>query len=147
MLTAAEALDRLRGITFKLRIEKNRHGAWEWGSAFFISSDGYALTAFHNLPAQAVQTGRGQISGYHKEQWITLECLVSNSLPEHEGDIAVLKWIEPPANGVEHIPVACLDPASSTQQRNRLWAGQGLFVPPIRRAHFLQHAFLSASRP
>ena len=45
MLTPLRAADLLRLASFRVRIEKNRFGNWEWGTAFFISPDGYALTA------------------------------------------------------------------------------------------------------
>ena len=72
MLSLEEALDRLRRVTFRIRIEKNRSRAWEWGTGFFISRDGFALTAFHNLPASLVAARSGSVDAYYRNAWITL---------------------------------------------------------------------------
>jgi hypothetical protein len=45
MLQPQQAKNLLQSITFKIRIEKNPHGNWDWGTGFFISKDGYALSA------------------------------------------------------------------------------------------------------
>jgi hypothetical protein len=129
MLTPAQAHKLLRRIAFKIRIEKHRHGYWEWGTGFFISSNGYALTAFHNLPRSVITAGHGTIEAFYKgqtrdEQKLALECLIDLSLPEHEGDIAVLKLLDPPTMPIHSLPIAYLDLALSYHLRSQFWAGR-----------------------
>jgi hypothetical protein len=124
MLTIRDAFNSLRRITFRLRIEKNDEGAYEWGTGFFVSPEGHALTAFHNLPRDVLEAGEGRIAGFYAGREISLECLVSNSLREEEGDVAVLKWSDGPAHGVDYIEIALLDQGSSPQHRSLYWAGR-----------------------
>lgn len=63
MLLPSEAQELL--LTFKICLEQNPAGAWEWGMGFFISKDGYALTAFHNLPATVVQANGGTMDIFY----------------------------------------------------------------------------------
>ena len=124
MLQPHESLDLLRRITFKIRIERNEEENWEWGTGFFISPEGYALTAFHNLPGAVVQAESGNVDARYKGQWIQLECLVKYSLPEQEGDIALLKWLQPDRTILEHHHIAYLNPSLSRHERNQFWAGR-----------------------
>jgi tetratricopeptide (TPR) repeat protein len=128
LLSPLAAQERLRRVTFKVRIEKNPHGACEWGTGFFISPDGYALTAFHNLPQPVKDAEGGTVDVSYKDAPYTLECLVSNSLPESHGDIAVLHLPNPPADLIECVPVAYLDPALPRQQRMQFWAGRPVCI-------------------
>lgn len=129
MLTAEEARELLQTITFKIRIEKHPEGYWEWGTGFFISINGYALTAFHNLPDSVVKAKGGTIDVFYKgqakgEQKLALECLIELSLPEQEGDIAVLKLLDSSTMPIHSLPIAYLSLAMPFHQRNRFWAGR-----------------------
>src|ERR1017187_9187364 len=128
MLSTVDAAERLRRASFKVRIEKapdeNGRDVWWWGTAFFISADGYALTAFHNLPKLVVADGRGQIEGEFEGKPLRLECLLDRSVPEEEGDIALLKWNEAHPGEVPHVEVGGLDPVWPRQRRAQLWSGR-----------------------
>jgi hypothetical protein len=123
MLAISEAVDILRLVSFKLRIEPNDHGAYEWGTAFFISPEGHALTAFHNLPRLVLNAGEGRVAGFYRGQWIWLECLMSDSLQEEEGDVAVLKW-SGSTSDVDYVQIAFLDQRFSRQYRSQYWAAR-----------------------
>jgi hypothetical protein len=124
MLALSEAVDILRLVTFKLRIEQNSEGAYEWGTGFFITPEGHALTAFHNLPKSVVDAGEGRVTGFYRGETISLECLVSNSLQEREGDVAVLKWGDGSTSDVDHVQIALLEQGFSRQYRGQYWAGR-----------------------
>lgn len=131
MLTAKEARELLRTITFKIRIEKHSKGYWEWGTGFFISIDGYALTAFHNLPNSVLKGKSRTIDVFYGgqpkgEQKLTLECLIDLSLPEYEGDVAVLKLLDPVTMPIHSLPIAYLDLALPFHQRSQFWAGRSV---------------------
>ncbi|MCX6627281.1 MAG: SUMF1/EgtB/PvdO family nonheme iron enzyme [Candidatus Solibacter sp.] len=121
MLTPLEAAELLRRASFQVRIEKNAKGIWEWGSAFFVTRDGYALTAFHNLPAAVVAAGGGTIAGMCNDREISLECLVARSVSDKEGDIALLKWNAVPPCEVPHVAVGGLDPQWDGWRRVDFW--------------------------
>lgn len=135
MLTPPEAAERLRRASFKVRIEEE-NGVWWWGTAFFISADGVALTAYHNLPKAVRDAGRGQVTGEFMEKPLRLEYLVDRSVPEEEGDIALLQWNEAPAGEVPHVEVGGLDPVWLRQRRVQLWGGRPgcVFGFPFARA-------------
>jgi len=54
---------QLRRTTFRIRILE-ADGIW-WGTDFFISRDGLALTAYHNLPKPIRDQGRGTVDVYY----------------------------------------------------------------------------------
>jgi hypothetical protein len=128
LLTPSEAQKSLRRVTFKVRIERNPAGAWEWGTGFFISKDGYALTAFHHLPDTVVQANGGTMDIFYREQWFTVECLLPVSLPEPEGDIAALKLPHSTSGLGQYLPVAYYDTSLSFQQRVQFWAGRPICI-------------------
>jgi hypothetical protein len=65
MLSLNEALDLLNRCSFRIPIEQNAQGDWEFGTGFFITPTGFALTAFHNLPKAVVANGGGMVNAFY----------------------------------------------------------------------------------
>jgi hypothetical protein len=128
MLNSDQAHAMLRRVIFKIRIERRKEdGAWLWGSGFFISRKGCALTAYHNLPA-AVKSGKTpKIDIFYQDKEMTLECRLELSLPDPE-DIAVLGFSGKALPAIDLIPLGFFDPAADTPERNRFWAGRPVCI-------------------
>lgn len=129
LVSLQEALNLLQSSTFKIRIEKNRQGDWEWGTGFFISKidgtiDGTAFTVYHNLPEPVRKNKRGVLDAFYKGSWYKFECLVAESSQEDQGDIAVLKLHLPPPNLIVGLSIAYFDPSLPEHQHVQFWAGR-----------------------
>lgn len=64
------------------------------------------------------------MDAFYDEQELTFECLIDLSLPEHEGDVAVLKLRDPSTKPIHSLPIAYLSLDLPFQQRNKFWAGR-----------------------
>lgn len=129
LVSLQDALRLLRSSTFKIRIERNHQGDWEWGTGFFISRvdgtvDGTALTVYHNLPELVRKNKKGLLDAFYRGSWYQFECLVAFSSPENQGDIAVLRLYHPPPGLIEGLPIAYFDPSLPEHQRIQFWAGK-----------------------
>jgi hypothetical protein len=67
MFTPSDAFARTRKAIFRIPIEPNSAGDWWWGTGFFISAEGYALTAFHNLPRNIANQRKGYVKGLNRD--------------------------------------------------------------------------------
>jgi|GEM_PF-2862597 len=121
-LSLKEARDRLRRATFKIQVRRNENNEQIWGTGFFISKDGYALTAYHNLPESVTRAGKGEIKIYYKNRWLTVECDMDHSNPE--SDIAVLKLIDAKDAPIEAVQVGYFDSNAAGNDRHAFWAGR-----------------------
>ena len=128
MLDTDQAYDMLKGVIFKVRIERRESDKqWLWGSGFFISKGGYALTAYHNLPAVVKSGKTEELYIFYQNKEIKLECRMELSLPEPQ-DIAVLKFSGKALLAIDPIAMGYFNPSADTQERNRFWAGRPLCI-------------------
>ena len=101
MLTEDQALDALKRSSFRIFIEKTTDENGEkvswFGTGFFITGSGYALTAYHNLPQKIRKQGFGKVRVYYRELEKSLDLVWCPDLSAEEIDIAVLKLRSPEA--------------------------------------------------
>jgi len=127
--------ERLRNIVFRLDLgsekdESGRAGHY-YGTGFFIHANGFALTAYHNLPKYAREDPTRPILARFQGRGINLYWLLSepeNETWQHRHDIALLQG---PAGEVD--PAALVDlaylPISMTRpQRARYWGGMPIVL-------------------
>jgi hypothetical protein len=109
MMTERESLDALKRASFRVFIETTRENGQEiswFGTGFFITKKGFALTAYHNLPRRLIDAGHGTVTVYYREVPNPLELNWFRDLSSEEIDIAVLKLPEPASLNID-----CLVPA------------------------------------
>jgi len=123
MLSLVDALEMMRRAVFRLRIEKNSEGMWEWGTAFFVGNK-TALTAYHNLPSDQISSGRCVLSAFREGEWFNLTFSVTHSLRESEGDIAVLELSEAMPAGAAHLNLGYVPDQIPRRDRVLTWAGR-----------------------
>jgi ActR/RegA family two-component response regulator len=128
MLRAHHALDRLRRCSFSIFIEEDRYGSKLYGSGFFISRDGYALTAYHNIPARLREEKKGYVKVFYRDMRKPLELSWFEELSHEEDDIALL--LLPDAHGVTLDFIACayLPLDIPDEERLRFWSNREVFV-------------------
>jgi hypothetical protein len=126
-----KARDRLKRATFKIAIEpveQRRQEDWWWGTGFWISKDGYALTAFHNFP-EAAKAAVGDnscivLAYLDAGPSLELQCLPSISLPEKDGDIGVMKLVNAsPAKATDVVEIGRVM-LQDDGDRKKFWAGR-----------------------
>ena len=133
-----EALqEALKNIVFCLEWQEIRDGprgkpelGSYYGTGFFITAGGLALTAFHNLPERVLAEPDTPMKGIYHGQEIHFAWV----LPEPENldwqthrDLAVLQAVRPPA-GLQPIECVCLDPTLERRERELVWAGSRLLA-------------------
>jgi Trypsin-like peptidase domain len=123
MITISEAYASARGAIFRMPIEPGSEGQWWWGTGFFISSTGYALTAFHNLSANVAAARRGQVQGLDPAGNPFLLDFIPMA-GDKERDVALLRLCEEKRPTFQHLPLAALPDGLSNDERVRFWAGR-----------------------
>ena len=137
MISSEQAYDMLKRIIFKIRIEQNKENKWLWGTGFFISSKGYALTAYHCLPSDVVKAQKGKIDIFYNNRLMKLDCLLEMSLPEPE-DIAVLKLSDSRSLAIDPLPLGYFDTSATFQERNKFWKGKKVCIAGFPLGEFGQ---------
>jgi len=126
------AFDQLNAATFQLWVE-GAGKSTDHGTGFFISTDGLALTAYHNVKDALDREGR-LIKGLYHGQEVTFDCEVPSSLPDYpdngndggaqpSGDIALLKSRQS-LTDIQYVQIGYVDQTKSKEERNRFWAGR-----------------------
>jgi len=118
-----ELRKRLSRIIFRIHIkEGSRH---YYGTGFFISESGLALTAFHNLPKR--MGPRARIHAEFRGQPIQFS-LKFSTRPDKKWqkkvDVAVLQGPAGLVSSKDVIPIAYLDPAVERPGRASFWLGK-----------------------
>lgn len=139
MLTVDQALDLLRRCCFRIRIEQtveNGKETWWFGTGFFVSRQGHALTAYHGLP-EAVRTGNvTTVDVFYKGREEPLKLEFCPELSHEDADIAVLQLTDSATVGlVEPLPMAYLPLDLEPTQRKNAWrrtAPLYVFGYPVR---------------
>lgn len=100
------------------------------GTAFFVTEDGVALTAFHNIEQTLATNPSGRVNG----TWQGQDLQFKWKLPEEKDrqwqkthDIAVLQS-EPEPEGIVTLPVGYLNPDLAESRRGAHWSGSGVLV-------------------
>jgi len=109
-----KARELLAKCTFKIQIEYAK-GQWWWGTGFFASQNGFALTAYHNLPCVVQQTRKDTLRAWYKQQWLELEFIDDLSL--ESADVAVFKLNNPAKGFIQTLRLACPSISFERQQR------------------------------
>lgn len=136
ILPLDKAEEVLKGSTFALKLGKRKKGdeglGDEWGTGFFCSEEGMALTAYHNL---RLSSRRKSFDALYKGAWIRLKWIPL--LSSLRADIAVLQLETPPSDvKIECLTVGFLDPTVPLLNRKRFWAGRvvSIYGYPIRES-------------
>jgi hypothetical protein len=121
---------RARPALFRIPIEPvspddSRH--WWWGTGFFISAAGHALTAFHNLPAAVERARSGRVKAVDASRAeVSLDFVPTRG--DKGRDVALLRAC-PEHRPVSHyLPIAALEDGLSDQERARWWAARAVLV-------------------
>ena len=121
MITASDAFARARGAFFRIPIERDSGRDWWWGTGFFISSAGHALTAYHNLPASVAAARQGQVQGVDADgKPFILDFIPLDGDKAH--DVALLRLPTDDHRSFPHLSVAALPDGLSSEERVRFWA-------------------------
>jgi Trypsin-like peptidase domain len=108
-------------------IEPGPGDQWWWGTGFFMSSTGYALTAFHNLPANVAAARCGKVQGLNADGNPFLLDFIP--LPgDKDHDIALLRLCEENRPAFEYLSLASLPDGLSRDERVRFWAGRPALI-------------------
>jgi len=127
MITISEAYASARGAVFRMPLEPGSGGQWWWGTGFFISSTGHALTAFHNLPANVPAAQGGQVQGLDAAgNPFLLDFIPMGG--DKERDVALLRLCEENRPMFQHLPLAALPDGLSNDERVRFWAGRAVLI-------------------
>lgn len=89
-----ELKSRLEKVVFRLSWHSQNGKSWKHGTGFFISPDGIALTAFHNIPDWHLIDGKTPLAAEYQDAEVELELLLreNDALKwQREIDVAVLK--------------------------------------------------------
>lgn len=100
------------------------------GTAFFVTSDGLALTAFHNIDDTLGANPSAQIEGCWQGEHLRLRWMLPEEQHrrwQQENDIAVLQAEDRP-EGIAVLGAGYLDPSLSDSQRGEHWRGSGVLV-------------------
>jgi len=110
-------------------------GKLKHGTAFFVTAEGVALTAFHNIEDTLVENPAGPLMG----RWQGRDLRFRWKLPEanhadwqREHEIAVLQAEAPPI-GLVTVGAGYLHPKHSEATRNRHWAASRVVVAGFAR--------------
>jgi hypothetical protein len=121
--------DRLQGVVFRLEWRDPHQPVWHYGTGFFISESGLALTAFHNLPTDVLADPEKPFIGHFNGQ----PCDFYWRPPaerdggwQRELDVAVLQG--PPVAGSVLVPLACFAPGTRKRLRSGHWNGRPVVV-------------------
>jgi hypothetical protein len=131
-------LDRLRRSSFRIRIEKsveNNEEVWWFGTGFFAGGHGYALTAFHNLPANVKRQGAGTVDIFYRNLTDPLRLEYCPGLSTSEADIAVLKLADVGNTVFDWVDLAYLPLGLGEAERKEAWRRMGrlyVFRFPVR---------------
>lgn len=127
MLTTSDAFARAHGAIFRIPIEPISARDWWWGTGFFVSADGHALTAFHNLPSIVAASRCGEVQGVDADgQPFPLDYIPMDG--DKERDIALLRVRPEDRRSFPHLPIAALPDDLSGEERVRFWAGRAELV-------------------
>ena len=127
MITASDAFARARGAFFRIPIERDSGRDWWWGTGFFISSAGHALTAYHNLPAIVSAARHGQVQGADANgQPFILDFIPMDG--DKARDIALLRLPADDRRSFSSVSVAALPGGLSSEEPIRFWAGRAVLV-------------------
>jgi hypothetical protein len=104
MISPTDAFAIVRRALFRIPIEQDTDGQWWWGTGFFISQDGHALTAFHSLPVLVSAGRRGQVRALD----LAGGAFVLDYVPmagDKDRDVALLRLSkgQRPTHGVSHV--------------------------------------------
>lgn len=124
MQSLFKAQNALSRACFSILISNLPYDDATWGTGFFISRDGFALTAYHNLPCELYRSGKGKIDIYYQDKWLTVECIGDHS--NADSDIAVLKLIDTRGIDIRWLQPAYLDLKSTCTERYQFWAGRSV---------------------
>ena len=128
MINLSHAFSQARSALFRISIERKNGLDW-WGTGFFISTAGHALTAFHNLPTQVREDGEGLVTASDRDgkkeysfKYVPLD-------GDQARDIALLRATDsqlPPL--LTHLKIAALDDGVTEHARISFWAGRAVLV-------------------
>jgi hypothetical protein len=106
-----------------------RHG-------FFVSPAGYALTAYHNLPADVEANGSGTVEVFYGSAMQRLLLNFRADLSDRASDVAVLQLPDADAVDFTHVPLAVLSQKVEEPERKAFWRHQSrlfMFGFPVRQ--------------
>lgn len=137
LLSSDKAEEMLKNSTFNIFLGtgwENGQKIERWGTGFFFTEDGLALTAYHNLESDQSSTESYIFSAYYKGHKIALKWLKEFSSPSHKADIAVMKLDNPENVDIAHLQGAYLDPQMPLNERRKFWGGCAVCIYgyPIR---------------
>lgn len=129
--------EQLKKVVIHLTWNDGFSNKLKHGTAFFVTGQGVALTAFHNIN----ETLAVNSSGWLKGQWQGKDLRFRWKLPgekhaewQREHDIAVLEVEQPPL-GLVTMRVGYLDTTLSESRRSGHWTGSRVLLAGFARAH------------
>ena len=126
MLSVSDAFALARPAMFRIPIELESGNNWYWGTGFFVSPNGHALTAFHNLPRDVANRRQGHVDAVDKdENKFSLEYLPAEG--DEARDIALLRGRSRAAKPKAYIPIAAPGKLSEAE-RIQFWAGRSVLI-------------------
>jgi hypothetical protein len=141
MLTEERTLELLDRSSFRIFIETTYEEGetihW-YGTGFFVTDCGFALTAFHNLPKQVWQAGGGKLRVYYRKLTNPIELKWRPDLSQKDVDIAVLQLEKPDTVNFDHVPMAYVPWKLPAEERKQVWRSLNedqqlsLFGYPVR---------------
>jgi len=124
MQSLLKAQDALSRACFKIMIVGLPDDCLAWGTGFFISKDGLALTAYHNLPGKITRTGEGRLDIFYGNKQLKVDCLCTQS--NADGDIAVLRLVDTRGLSIGFLQPGFFAPKSAHTERYQFWAGRSV---------------------
>lgn len=125
MMTPTDAFARTRDALFRIPIEPKDDQDWWWGTGFFVSADGYALTAFHNLRTGVAAARCGEVDGLDGNGRVLRFDLVPID-GDAAWDVALLKLRDGEAGA--YLTIATLPEGLSDEDRIRFWAARPVII-------------------
>lgn len=152
--TFDQALEKLRKSCFRIRIEKEGKGddgVWFFGSGFFVTDQGHALTAFHNLPKNVRRRNAGSVDVFFGGKGNKLDTHSLEFKPElsdPEKDIAVLQLPNARVLGIEPLTPSYIPLDVGEDKRAVSWHRSGpLYVFGFPVHGVWQGAELKSAQP
>src|ERR1700733_1391570 len=110
MLDSEQIAADLGNVIFRLEWF-NGQGKSQHGTGFFVTAEGLALTAYHNLPDVVLNDPEERLIAHYKEREIRLKWVLPDSANrewQKEHELAVLQ-ADPPMEGLSVHPCRAFD--------------------------------------